>query len=276
MKRIDAHQHFWKADPVRANWINEEMKSVQRDFFPKDLWPLLYENGFDGCVAVQSGQSEKETDFLISLAKQHKFIRGVVGWVDLQADNIAERLEWYKSFTVLKGFRHILQSDWQRDLMLQPTFKRGIAALHRYGFTYDLLIFPDQLKFSAQLAASFPDQKFVIDHIARPNIRHRDIAGWKANINKLALHRNVYCKISGMIAESDRNGHSKADFRPYIDEIVNAFGMDRVMFGSDWPACQAGASYEEMTRIVLDYFSTFSREEQELFFVWNAINFYGL
>lgn len=256
--------------------MNEEVKSIQRNFFPKDLWPLLYENGFDGCVAVQSNQSEKETDFLISLAKQHKFIKGVVGWVNLQTSDIVERLEWYKSFTVLKGFRHLLQGEYRSDLMLPPAFKRGIAALQRYGFTLDMLLLPGQLKFSTQLAADFPEQKLVIDHLVKPDARRQEIAGWKADIKRLALHQNVYCKISGMLTASGETGRMEWDLRSYIDEIVNAFGMDRVMFGSDWPVCQADAPFEEMTRIVLDYFSTFSREEQELFFVWNVVNFYGL
>lgn len=276
MERIDAHQCFWKCDPLMDNWINEDMKSIQRVFFPKDLWPFLNKYGFDGCVAVQASQSEKDTDILISLAKKHKFIKGVVGWVDLQSNNVLERLEWYKSFTILKGFTHVLQSEPKRDLMLQPTFKRGIAALQRYGFTFDILISPDQLRFLSQLAAFFPDQKFVIDHLAKPSIERKEIAGWRADIKKVALHQNVYCKISGMTGEAGWQDLGKEDFRPYIDEIVNLFGMDRVMFGSDWPVYKLSGFDEEVTYIIEDYFSTFSNEEQELFFVWNAVNFYGL
>lgn len=276
VKMIDAHQQFWKFNPTRDHWFKEDMTSIQQDFYPNDLWPLLQEHGFDGCVAIQTGQSEKETDFLIALAKQNPFIKGVVGWVDLQAKDIIERLEWYKSFTVLKGFRHALQNEERRDLMLQPPFKRGISALQYYGFTFDILIYPDQLKYAARLAGCFPEQKFVIDPMARPNFKMEDIAGWKADIKKLAFHQNVYCKISGMVKEAGGNEWMKEDLRPYMDEIVGAFGMDRLMFGSDWPVCQIGTSFDEVTGIVQDYFSSFPREEQELFFVWNAVNFYGL
>lgn len=276
MKRIDAHQHFWQFDPVRDSWINEDMKAIQKDFFPEDLWPLLEQNGFEGCVAVQASQSEADTDFLISLARQYPFIKGIVGWVDLQADDITDRLAQYKPFSIVKGFRHVLQGEPQRDLMLQPAFKRGIAALQQYGFTYDLLIFPDQLEFSTELVASFPEQKFVIDHIAKPFIKRKEIEGWKADMEQLADHQNVFCKISGMVTEADWKTWQKEDFTPYLDVVVNAFGTDRIMFGSDWPVCQVAATYNEVVGLVQDYFSTFSNEEQEKFFRVNATRFYNL
>ena len=275
VKTIDAHQHFWKFDPVRDNWITDEMSVIQKDFFPDDLKPVLQQNGFDGCVAVQASQSEEETDFLVTLAKQNDFIKGVVGWVDLQADDIEERLTKYKS-TPVKGFRHVLQGEPQRDLMLKPEFKRGIAALQKHGFTYDILIFPDQVKFSDELAASFPEQKFVIDHIAKPYIKRREIDEWKKDMEQIAKHGNVYCKISGMVTEADWKGWKKDDFKPYLDVVVNAFGMDRILFGSDWPVCLVAASYRQMLAIVKDYFASFPENEQEQFFGLNAIRFYNL
>ncbi len=252
------------------------MKTIQRDFFPNDLWPILERNGFEGCIAVQASQSEKETDFLVSLAKQHLFIKAVVGWVDLRARDISDRLQWYKSFSVVKGFRHVLQGELQRDLMLQPDFKRGIAALEKLGFTYDILIFPDQLRFAADLVASFPGQKFVLDHIAKPYIKRKELGEWKTGIERLAACPNVYCKISGMVTEADWENWVKSDFTPYLDVVVNAFGMKRLMFGSDWPVCQVAASYEQVVDIVNDYFSSFSKQEQELFFSSNAERFYNL
>jgi L-fuconolactonase len=276
VKRIDAHQHFWKFDPVRDSWITDEMSVIQKDFLPDDLKPLLLQNGFDGCVAVQASQSEEETDFLISLTKQNDFIKAVVGWVDLQAADIIERLEQYKSFPIVKGFRHVLQREAQRDLMLNPNFKRGIAALQQYGFTYDILIFPDQLKFSTEVVSLFPEQNFVIDHIAKPYIKRKEINEWKEDMEAIALHQNVYCKISGMVTEADWKAWKKEDFKPYLDVIVNAFGTNRIMFGSDWPVCLVAASYEEMLGIVSDYFSAFSNAEQEQFFGLNATRFYNL
>jgi L-fuconolactonase len=276
VKRIDAHQHFWKFDPVRDSWITGEMAVIQGDFLPDDLKLVLQQNSFDGCVAVQASQSEEETNFLVSLSKQYDFIKGVVGWVDLQADDIEDRLKQYKSFSVVKGFRHVLQGEPQRDLMLNPNFRRGIAALQQNGFTYDILIFPDQLKFSNQLVASIPAQKFVIDHIAKPYIKKKEVEEWKNDIEQIAKNENVYCKISGMVTEADWKAWKKEDFKPYLDVVVNAFGMNRVIFGSDWPVCLVAASYQKMLEIVQDYFSAFSKEEQEQFFGLNAIRFYNL
>ena len=276
MKTIDAHQHFWQFDPVRDSWITDEMSVIQKDFFPDDLKPVLQQNGFDGCVAVQASQSEEETDFLVSLAAQNDFIKGVVGWVDLQANDIEERLAKYKSIPVIKGFRHVLQGEPQRDLMLKPEFKRGIAALQKHGFTYDILIFPDQVNFSDELVASFPEQKFVIDHIAKPYIKRKEIDEWKKDMEKIAKHENVYCKISGMVTEADWKAWKKEDFKPYLDVVVEAFGTDRILFGSDWPVCLVAASYEKMLAIVKDYFASFSQDEQDRFFGLNAIRFYNL
>lgn len=276
MKTIDAHQHFWKFDPARDSWITEEMSVIQKNFFPADLKPVLQQNGIDGCVAVQASQSEEETDFLTSLANDNSFIKGVVGWVDLQANDIEERLLKYKSTPVVKGFRHVLQGEPQRDLMLKPEFERGIAALQKHGFTYDILIFPDQIKFSEELVASFPEQKFVIDHIAKPYIKRKEVDGWKQDMQKIAKHENVYCKISGMVTEADWKEWKKEDFKPYLDVVVSAFGMDRILFGSDWPVCLVAASYEKMLEIVKDYFASFSKEEQDQFFGLNAIRFYNL
>ena len=171
--RIDSHQHFWKYDPIDYDWINDEMAVIRKDFFPGDLEPLLKQNGFDGCVAVQAHQSEQETEQLLNYADQYKFVKGVVGWVDLQADNIEARLAHYQQFEKLKGLRHVLQGEPQRDLMLQPRFKKGISLLSKFGFTYDILIFPDQLRFAKELVKEFSQQAFVIDHIAKPYIKDK-------------------------------------------------------------------------------------------------------
>ncbi len=273
---IDAHQHFWKFDPVRDSWINEDMKMIQRDFLPQDLNPILQANGLEGCVTVQSDQSEAENDFQLANADQYDFIKGVVGWVDLQADNIKERLAYYSKFKKLKGFRHVLQGEPQRDFMLRPAFKRGIGLLNKYGFTYDILIFPDQLGYTKEFVASFPDQKFVIDHIAKPYIKDKKIDEWKRDISEVAQFENVYCKVSGMVTEADWKAWKKEDFIPYLDAVVESFGTNRLMYGSDWPVCLVAASYENMLGIVKDYFSSFSSEEEKQFFGGNARKFYDL
>jgi L-fuconolactonase len=276
MPRIDAHQHFWKFDPIRDSWITDNMAVIQKDFMPADLQPLLAANSMDGSVIVQSDQSEEENDFQLANAEDNDFIKGVVGWVDLQSHKIEERLIHYKQFKKMKGFRHVLQGEPDRALMLKPEFKRGIGLLKNFGFTYDILILPDQLQYIRELVTAFPHQPFVIDHIAKPFIKDKKIDVWKKDMLAVAGFENVYCKISGMVTEADWKKWKPHDFKPYLDVIIEAFGIKRIMFGSDWPVCLVAASYSEMMNIVKDYFSSFSQYEQDLFFGLNATSFYNL
>jgi|SRR4030095_26168 len=275
MLRIDAHQHFWKFDPIRDNWISDEMSVIRKDFLPPDLQVILRQNKFDGSIVVQSDQSEAENEFQLKNA-ENDFVKGVVGWVDLQSADVEERLARHQSFKKMKGFRHVLQGEVDRELMLKPAFMNGIGKLEKFGFTYDILIFPDQLKFIPQFVAAFPNQKFVVDHIAKPEIKSKNITEWKKEIAKLASHENVHCKISGVVTEADWKNWKNEDFRPYLDVVVNAFGIHRIMYGSDWPVCLVAASYEEVLNIVGQYFSSFSQNERQLFFGGNAVQFYHL
>ena len=274
--RIDAHQHFWKFDAIRDSWINEDMAILKKNFLPTQLDSLLKENGIDGSVVVQSDQSEIENTFQLKNAAENNFIRGVVGWVDLQSAEIEDRLAYYQQFKKLKGFRHVLQGEIQRDLMLTPAFKNGISLLIKYGFTYDLLVLPDQLKFVKKLVEAFPDQLFVIDHIAKPSIKSKDIIGWQKDIVALAPYKNLYCKISGMVTEADLKNWKPEDLTPYMNVVVETFGTNRLMYGSDWPVCLLAASYHQTKNIVDSYFSTFSITEQQDFFGKTATQFYKL
>ncbi|SDF19811.1 L-fuconolactonase [Mucilaginibacter pineti] len=276
MPKIDAHQHFWIFDPVKDSWINDDMLVIKRDFLPADLLPVLKQNGVDGCVAVQASQTEQETTFLLALAAENDFIKGVVGWVDLKADNLEEKLQDYKQNRVLKGFRHILQSEPDKKHMLQPEFKKGIAALQKHGYTYDILIYPEHLPYAAQLAGEFPDQQFVVDHLAKPNIKDQQITEWKKGIQALAEYQNVHCKISGMLTEADWHSWKTEDFTPYLDVIFNAFGINRIMFGSDWPVCLLAGGYKRTVEIMQMYCAQLSKNEQSLFWGENAIAFYNL
>lgn len=274
--KIDAHQHFWQYDPLRDAWIDNSMAAIQRDFMPADLEPVLARHGLDGCVAVQSDQSEAENEFQLTNATHHSFIKGVVGWVDLQADNIGERLAYYSQFKKMKGFRHVLQGEPNRALMLTPDFRRGIAALQQYGFTYDLLIFPDQLGYALELVAAFPNQSFVLDHIAKPNIKAQEIEAWEKNFRALAAHENVCCKVSGMVTEADWQNWQFQDFRPYLDVVFEAYGPARVLFGSDWPVCEVAGGYDAVVGLVQQYLASFSVQEQVLFWGENATKWYRL
>ena len=273
--KIDAHQHFWYFDPVRDAWIDDQMKVIRRDFLPEDLKPVLAQNNIDGCVAVQAAQDDAETEFLLKLAKENDFIKGVVGWVDLQADDLSAKLEKYQGRQLLKGFRHVLQGE-SEDFMLRPTFVRGVKLLHQHGYTYDILIFPHQLPNAIKLVAQCPEQRFVLDHLAKPYIKAGNIADWKKDLNALAAHDNVLCKISGMITEADYQNWTYEQLLPYLDVAFQAFGTDRLMFGSDWPVCLVAGNYPAVKGIVEKYTLNFSEEEKVKIFGLNASRFYNL
>lgn len=274
--KIDAHQHFWNYNAATHDWIGDDMASIRHDFLPADLAPVLRANGIDGCVAVQADQTEAETEFLLRLADTYDFIKGVVGWVDLQDPEMGDKLKQWRTNPKFKGLRHVLQGEPQRDLMLKPEFLKGISQLAALDMTYDILIFPDQLQFIPEFVSKFPDLNFVIDHIAKPDIKYGKIDEWKRELEMVALYDNVSCKISGMVTEADLKLWKPADFTPYLDVVVNAFGMNRLMYGSDWPVCLAAGSYAGVLDIVKSYFSAFTIHEQELFFGQNASRFYGL
>ncbi|MNL28619.1 Amidohydrolase [compost metagenome] len=225
---------------------------------------------------VQSDQSAAENLFQLKNAEDNDFVKGVVGWVDLQAKDITDQLEQLSTYKKMKGFRHILQGERDRALMLKPEFMNGISKLNLFNYTYDILIFPDQLKYAAELVSKFPDQPFVLDHIAKPDIKNGTIEDWKKDLTALAQYENVSCKVSGMVTEADWRNWKASDFNPYLDVVFEAFGIERLMYGSDWPVCLVAASYEQAMGLMEGYISKLSVDEQELFWGGNAIKFYNL
>jgi len=275
---IDSHQHFWIFDAVRDAWINDEMKRIQRNFLPEDLWPVLQANGVDGCVAVQADQSEAETLFLLALAEKYSnFVKGVVGWVDLRASNLYEKLEYYSQYESLKGFRHVAQAE-PDDFLARPEVIKGIRQLTAFDFTYDILIYPTQLKAALHLVRELPQVDFVVDHIAKPYIKDGKLNTWSNYMRQLAAQPQVHCKVSGMVTEADWKNWTKKDFYPYLDVVFEAFGPDRLMFGSDWPVCLVAAEYEQVIGLVRDYMTNvgFSASDQAKVFGENATRFYRL
>jgi L-fuconolactonase len=274
---IDAHQHFWRHAPGTDSWITDDMAQIRRDFLPTDLEPELAANGVRGTVAVQADQSEHETNFLLGLAECTRSILGVVGWIDLRAQNLCERLEYYSRFQSLLGFRHIVQAESDDRFLLGEDFLRGIAHLGRYGYTYDILIQPRHLPAALGFVEKFPAQRFVIDHLAKPDIRGGSgFDTWRDGMRALAQHRNVFCKASGMVTEADWKHWKPADFAPYLDAVCEEFGVDRVMFGSDWPVCLVAASYAQVVGALEEYSRKFSPADRNKLFFANAARFYGL
>jgi L-fuconolactonase len=274
---IDAHQHFWHFDPVRDSWITDDMRAIRADFTPYDIYRELRENDVAGCVAVQADQSEQETAFLVDIAERHEFVRGVVGWVDLTSPFLAQRLAFYhRTAPKVKGFRHIVQAEPDDEFLLREEVSRGIGQLRSFGYSFDLLVYPRQLPAAIRLTEKFPDQRFVLDHLAKPDIAHQTLEPWATQIKILARHPNVYCKLSGMVTEADWKNWTPATMQPYLDVAFEAFGPGRLMFGSDWPVCLLAANYSQVKALVANYLKQCSADEQAAVMGGNAITFYQL
>lgn len=271
---IDTHVHFWKYDKKRDAWM-DHMKTLQQDYLPTTLAGTLKRNGVAGCIAVQADQSELETLFLIELAKTNDIIKGVVGWVDLQNDAIEKRLQYFSQYPVIKGWRHIVQGE-PDDFLLRPVFQKGVRALQTYNYTYDVLIYPRQLKAALEFVSKFPEQKLVIDHCAKPDIAGKKIDEWAAMMKEIAQQPHVYCKLSGLFTEAKWKQWSPADFYPYLDIVFSAFSTDRLMFGSDWPVILVSGMYVQWKSLLEKYMEDFDAEDKEKVFGKNAVRVYNL
>ena len=272
---IDSHQHFWNYDPIRDSWIDDSMSIIRKNFLPKDLEPILIENGVDGCIAVQADQSELETQFLIDCACSNSFIKGVVGWVDLTSKNIDNRLNHFSSNPSFKGVRHIVQAE-KKNYLLRKDVQNGISKLKEYNLTFDLLIYPHQIMNAVELVKKFSDQTFILDHIAKPNISKPVSDEWKYGIKLLSENHNVSCKISGMVTETNNFKFNNNDFIPFLDVIFNCFGSERIMFGSDWPVCLVAASYNQTIKIIHNYLENCSKKIKDDIMGNNAVKIYNL
>lgn len=273
---IDSHQHFWQYDPARHHWMDDAMAYLRRDFMPGELQELYSEHNIKGCVAVQVDQSPAENDFLLKLASENPFILGIVGWADLRDSKVEAQLERYSEFEMIKGFRHIVQSEPDPNFLLRPAFIKGIACLEQYGFTYDILVFPHQLGAVLEFIRRFPNQKFVIDHLAKPYIRDGFYDGWATLIQAIGKHENVCCKLSGMITEADHSSWKPEQIHPYMDTVLETFGSGRLLYGSDWPVCLLAGSYRKVIGIALEYITRLSNTERSSIMGGNAREFYDL
>ncbi|PUB35349.1 L-fuconolactonase [Elizabethkingia sp. YR214] len=272
---IDTHVHFWQYDKVRDSWIDDSMEVIRKDFLPSDLEELLVSNSVEGIVAVQADQSLTETRFLLDLAENNPKILGVVGWIDFLSDNFEEQLHTFRKYSKLKGWRHIVQAE-PEGFLAYPQFVDNIRKLKAYNYTYDILVYYSQMGEVIEFAEKLPEQKLVLDHMGKPDLRRPEIAFWKKNIAALAKCENVYCKLSGLVTEAEKGKWTKETLEPYLDVIFEYFGTSRIMFGSDWPVMLLNTNYEEWMQLVKDYIQKFSKEEQHQILSGNAADFYNL
>jgi len=262
--RIDAHHHLWQYSQKEYGWIGPGMGAIARDFGPQDLLRELRACGIDGSLAVQARQSVEETDWLLALAERSQFIRGVVGWAPLAFADFPEVLERWSGRSKLKGLRHIVQAEPDDEFILGKEFNRGISALARSGLVYDILIYERHLPAVIKFVDSHPNQLFVLDHLAKPRIKDRQLEPWRSCLSELAKRENVYCKLSGMVTEADWKNWTPDELRPYAEVALDAFGAGRLMFGSDWPVCLLGGGYEKWLATAQELLGNLSAAEKDL------------
>jgi len=258
---LDSHQHFWRYDARQYGWIDGTMAALRRDFLPDDLGPLMTAEGVSATIAVQARQDDEETAWLLGLASAHPFIRGVVGWTDLQAPDAERRVERLANTPRLVGLRHVVQSE-PDGFLHHSAFRRGMAAVERCDLVYDILIYARQLPEAVRFAASFSRQRFVLDHLGKPDVRGGGLEEWRRRLEELAALPHVWCKLSGLVTEADWRAWTPAQLRPYLDAALDAFGPSRVMFGSDWPVCTVAATYHQAVALVREAISEYSDDEQ--------------
>lgn len=272
--RIDAHQHFWRYDPTAYPWI--QPKVLKQDYVPEDLAPIIDAAGFDGTVAVQARSAWEENTWLLSLAERHAYIQGVVGWADVLAPDFPDRLATFAAYPKFCGVRCEIIASRDDPDMPHPDFVAGLAVLADADLAFDLLIRPPQLKLARNLVAMLPNQRFIVDHLAKPPIATQVLEPWATDIQELARLPNVACKVSGMVTEADPETWRTGDFVPYLDVVFAAFGFDRCMIGSDWPVCRQVAAYQYAIQIVLNYLAPFSAEERAAVLGTTAQRWYRL
>ncbi len=273
--RIDAHQHFWNYDPVGHDWINEDMKVIQKTFLPNDLAPILQNEGIDGTVLVQVDERDDETEFQLALAKDNPLIKAVVGWVDLKSEILEAKLDGLSEYPVLKGFRDILQAK-PDGYMTDPKFVEGLRTLGNKGFTYDLLSYERQLPELLKLIDLLDEQPLVIDHISKPDIANTSFEHWAKYMGEISDRKHIHVKLSGMVTEADWKNWTTSDFTPYIDFCLEKFGPERLMYGSDWPVCLVAGQYSEVHQIIKNSIASLSQSEQNLILGETACNFYKI
>lgn len=274
--RIDSHVHFWDyaRNATDYGWMTSDV--LRRDRGPEDLAPLLVSRGFDGCVAVQAREVEAETGYLLALAAEHPLIHAVVGWLDLCDPGVGLALERHAASRKLRGLRMLIHDRADPGFAASEPHRRGVALLGRFGLAYDLLLRPAHLPAAIELVDSLPDQSFVIDHLAKPDLTLARDEAWLAGLPEIAKRPNVFCKLSGMITEADPQEWRTAPYAPYLDRTLELFGANRLMIGSDWPVCASVAPYEDALDVIERWASPLSVDERAAIMGGTARVFYGI
>jgi L-fuconolactonase len=276
---IDAHQHFWDRATGDYSWMEgEAMLPLRRNFGPHDLLPLITKSGVDATIIVQCRHDFAESRDFLAIADTHDFVAGVVGWVDLQADEVSGQIAMLRALPGgdrLVGIRHNVHDEPDADWLRRPTVRRGVGAVVDAGLAFDLLVRARELSAAIDLVRRFPEGRFVLDHLAKPPIASGFSLPWRTAFLEIAGCRNVWCKVSGLVTEGDWTGWAAADFDAYTNLALESFGPNRLIFGSDWPVCTLAATYADVKAIASRFVET-SPELANRFFSLNAIDAYRL
>lgn len=272
---VDSHQHFWDIRKLRYDWMGAGASPLKRNFLPRDLKPLVEEAGVDRTVIVQAHQSLDETEWILGLARRHAFIAGTVCWVDLTARDLSKTLDRLQKDRHFNGVRHIWHDEADDAWAIRPKVVNGLRELAARGIAFDLLTFPQHLKYVLDLYEKVPDLKGVVDHISKPAIAKFQLEPWARDIAAVAQIPGVFCKVSGMVTEA-RRLWSASDLKPYVAHVVEAFGYERLMFGSDWPVCTLAGTYKQVIDAARAALGRLPSSAQRSVFGANAIRFYGL
>jgi L-fuconolactonase len=275
-ERIDAHHHLWRYSAQEYAWLDEPMRDLRRDFLPKDLMREIAAAGIGGTVAVQARQTMEETRWLLLQADECDAIRGVVGWAPIAGEDFPEVMEEFEDRPKLKGLRHVIQGEKDENYILREDFNSGIRAMLGSGLVYDILIYERHLPQAIDFVDEHPQQVFVLDHMAKPMIAAGRMEPWAQRMRELGERENVWCKVSGIVTEAEWAGWNAETLRPYLDVVVDAFGVERLMAGSDWPVCLVASEYGRWFEVLRDYFAGFSETERDAVFGTTAMNVYGL
>ena len=276
METIDAHHHLWRYTAAEYDWIDDSMQALRKDFLAADLIRDMAVAEIDGAVVVQARQTLEETRWLLDVADDCAAIRGVVGWAPIAGEEFPAMMEEFENRPKLKGLRHVIQGEKDPNYILREDFNAGIRALAGSGLVYDLLVQAHHLPQTIEFVDRHPEQVFVLDHMAKPLIRDGVLEPWATYIQELGQRGNVWCKLSGMVTEADWHMWDDATLKPYLDTAVEAFGMNRVMVGSDWPVCLVASKYDQWFEVLRRYFAEFSEAEKAAVFGENAMSVYAL
>jgi len=273
--RLDAHQHFWALERDDYGWLTSDFPAIYRDFQPADLTPILDSHAIEGTILVQAAPTRAETDYMLDIAAQHSFVKGVVGWVDFENSHAPEHIARLAENPYLVGLRPMIQDIADPNWMLRPDLIPAFEALIAADLVFDALTLPAHLQTLSELLSRYPTMRVVIDHGSKPDIRAGTMDSWVRDMRRLATNTSCFCKLSGLVTEAAPNW-TPEDLKPYVDHLLATFGPSRLIWGSDWPVCTLAATYDRWLETTHQLLEGLPTSDIDAILGGNAMTAYGL